>query len=191
MFSEEPLSDDSEDPYYTLAIHSGFLTYKKVHSSSNNFSLQIPNIEIQHLWENYILNEVLHKRGEDLYDAFSNISDTELFSVRLGNFINSQLSFYAPNERLEKIFHVFVLGMVLMLDYKVTSNLEARSGRYSLYVLSLSFEAVIEFTSLGSKTESPADSTSHVNVVPDSDFPLYKIEIKITNKTASVKTESL
>ena len=64
--------------------------------------------------------------------------DTEIFAELLQSFIfNSMSSFDVPNNEPERSYHLFVLGIVVMLQnrYVVNSNKESGLGRYDIMVI--------------------------------------------------------
>jgi hypothetical protein len=132
--------------YYSLAVQAGCLTFEKASDDpkSSEYKLKIPNLELQNVWSDYIINTVMSEKDKDLDKVFSRIADTEVFNDQLAAFISNQLSYFDFHEQLEKTYHVFIFGMAAALGYKCRSNLESGLGRYAL-IEAPEFTAIIEF----------------------------------------------
>ncbi|MCL2665988.1 MAG: PD-(D/E)XK nuclease domain-containing protein, partial [Defluviitaleaceae bacterium] len=117
---------------------------------------------------------------------------------KLTNFISVRLSYFdAESKELEKTYHVFIFGMVLLLGYKCASNLEAGFGRYDILIEAPMFSAVIEFKQ--SKTAenleqdvktalSQIDERRYYAPVLEKGLPIYKIGIACYKKSCVVKS---
>ena len=109
-----------------------------------------------------------------------------------------RLSYFdSVSDELEKTYHVFIFGMVLLLGYKCASNLEAGFGRYDILIEAPTFSAVIEFKQ--SKTQKALnkyvqaaleqiDDKKYYAPVLEKKLPIYKIGIACYKKSCVVKS---
>jgi Predicted AAA-ATPase/PD-(D/E)XK nuclease superfamily len=141
---------------WSLLLYTGYLTYTTCESKGNTkvCSLIIPNNEIYHLYTDLIKSIFTQategEYGTDLLKALIN-GNTQLFSQLLQNFILNSISAYdLPSNQPEKSYHLFVLGLLVILSdsYEVKSNRESGYGRYDIMLIPKYPEAngiIIEF----------------------------------------------
>lgn len=104
-------------------------------------TLRIPNFEVKYIYEEIIRNWFRHT----IYDDKLNLmlrslksGDIETFESIFQEFIlNSLSSFDLGGDEPEKIYHVFVLGMLIYLsgEYELKSNRESGYGRYDIMLV--------------------------------------------------------
>jgi len=155
-------------------------------------------MEARRTWETQILTQMKLRPQNEFIGIFDSIENTEAFSRKLTNFITMRLSYFDANaNELEKIYHVFIFGMVLLLGYKCTSNLEAGFGRYDILIEAPKFSAVIEFKQ--SKTQKglakdvqaalvQIEEKQYYAPVLERRLPIYKIGIACYKKSCTVKS---
>jgi hypothetical protein len=191
----------ADSHFYSLAVQSGYLTYdieaEQTGSQSVMYKVYLPNLELQSVWRNFILEFVVETPVADLRDIFRNISDTDDFSIQLKDFIDYRLScFDTDKNEPEKIYHVFLFGMALGVKFKCTSNKESGFGRYDLLIEGDTFNAVLEFKKsaniddLEKKAEQALkqiDKQKYYSVISNSK-PVYKIGIACYKTECMVKT---
>jgi len=195
------LSDIDDLYYYSLAVQAGYLTYiaaEGTEPSKRVYKVFIPNKEARHTWENQILTTMRLRPQSEFIGIFGAIANTEEFSRKLTNFISMRLSYFdAAADELEKIYHVFIFGMVLLLGYKCASNLEAGFGRYDILIEAPGFSAVIEFKqsktlkSLAKDVQtalSQIDERRYYAPALERGLPIYKIGIACYKKSCVVKS---
>ena len=191
--------DDSY--YYSLAVQAGYLTYLAAEGTEvyeRLYKVFIPNMEARHAWKNQILSNMGLRPHNDFVDIFAHISRAEEFDRKLSEFISMKLScFDADSGELEKTYHVFIFGMVLLLGYKCSSNLEAGFGRYDILIEAPKFSAVIEFKKsdsmkdLGKNVQAALkqiDEKQYCAPVLERGLPIYKIGIACYKKACMVKS---
>ncbi|MCL2815957.1 MAG: PD-(D/E)XK nuclease domain-containing protein, partial [Oscillospiraceae bacterium] len=154
--------------------------------------------EAQHTWKNQILTQMRLRPQNEFAGIFDHIANTEVFSRRLTNFLSMRLSYFdADSGELEKTYHVFIFGMVLLLGYRCTSNLEAGFGRYDILIEAPQFSAVLEFKRSKSMENleddveaalAQIDEKQYYAPVLDRGLPVYKIGIACHKKSCVVKT---
>ena len=182
-------------------MQAGYLTYTAKEGTETHdrlYEVFIPNMEARHTWKTQILSNMGLRPYSDFIDIFENIADTEKFSRRLTNFISMRLScFDTDSGELERTYHVFIFGMMLVLGYKCTSNLEAGFGRYDILVEAEKFCAIMEFKqskslkALGKDTRvalKQIDDRHYHSAVLERKLPVYKIGIACYKKACMVKT---
>jgi len=195
------LSNVDDLYYYSLAVQAGYLTYiaaDETESSKRVYKIFIPNREARQTWENQILTTMRLRPQNEFIGIFGAIEHTEEFSRKLTNFLSVRLSYFdADTKKLEKTYHVFIFGMVLLLGYKCASNLEAGFGRYDILIEAPTFSAVIEFKQ--SKTQkgmtkdvqaalAQIDERRYYAPVLERGLPIYKIGIACYKKSCVVKS---
>ena len=191
----------SDSQFYSLAIQAGYLTYDietaRKSGSSATYRVYIPNLELQNVWRNFILDFVVEAPGTDLRDIFRNIGNTEEFGYQLKSFIDYRLScFDTDKNEPEKIYHVFLFGMALAVGYKCASNKESGFGRYDLLIEGDEFKAVLEIKKaadadgLEKKAEEALRQIDNQKYYMDvvNGKPLYKIGIACYKKSCAVKS---
>lgn len=135
--------DHRPDLIWSLLLFTGYLTYSswKLQEGTKVCSLIIPNKEIKYLYTELIRNifqeSAVGGQVQDLLEALTQVN-AELFSELLQGFtINSMSFFDLPANQPEKSYHLFVLGLLVMLHdrYEVKSNRESGLGRYDVMII--------------------------------------------------------
>ncbi|MCF7799958.1 ATP-binding protein [Candidatus Babeliales bacterium] len=128
-----------------LLLFSGYLTVSDIQYDNiekvNLGNLSIPNEEIASLYNNIIM--YWFKRSIDTDDYKSMLDNLingniKEFTKYFNNFVLSSFScFDLPENQSEKVYHAFVLGMLISLnkDYLVKSNRESGFGRYDVMLI--------------------------------------------------------
>jgi hypothetical protein len=159
IFSE---LEERESALWTLLMYSGYLTYKN-YSIDEEGQIQciltIPNKEIKSLYRNLIRNVfaklVISKQIQKFLDAVIT-GNVEAFSDYLQGFLLKNFSVFdiSPHEP-EISYHMFVLGLLVLLDekYSIKSNRESGYGRYDIILVPKSGQTacIIEFKKVHSK----------------------------------------
>ncbi len=124
-------------------LFTGYVTYVscEIKSGKKVCNLIIPNQEIKYLYMdliNKIFQEmVMGGQSMDLLQAITE-GNTLVFSDLLQNFImNTMSSFDIPDTEPERSYHLFVLGLLTMLQdtYEIKSNKESGLGRYDIMLI--------------------------------------------------------
>lgn len=148
----------SPNAVWSLLLFSGYLTLTALPSYGVPTRLRIPNIEVGELYKAMISEwfEVsIHAlKYHQLLDSLTK-GDVETFSLIFQEFLISAVSVFdvSPDEP-EKIYHAFVLGMLLGLRgrYEVKSNRESGYGRYDVILIPYNKEdlgIIMEFKKIG------------------------------------------
>ena len=131
----------NDDEIWQLLLYSGYLTKAKnqeKESDSNIYNLKIPNKEIRKYFGNMFLNRFFgtEVKTNILIKALEN-GDIKKFEKILGEIMINILSHFDLNKEMEKIYQVFMIGLVgfLMGKYEIISNDESGYGRYDLAMI--------------------------------------------------------
>ena len=137
------LSNDAE--IWQLFLYSGYLTKAKEQIEidetleyTNIYNLKIPNKEIRKYFGNMFLNRFFgtELKTSILIKALES-GDIKKFEKTLGEIMVNMLSHFDLDSEMEKIYQVFMIGLVgfLMGKYEIISNNESGYGRYDLAMI--------------------------------------------------------
>ncbi|QUB97597.1 AAA family ATPase [Leptotrichia sp. oral taxon 221] len=135
----------NDDEIWQLLLYSGYLTkdekQKEIEVTSEYtdvYNLRIPNKEIRKYFGNMFLNRFFgtEVKTNILIKALEN-GDIKKFEKTLGEIMINMLSHFDLDKEMEKIYQVFMIGLVgfLMGKYEIISNDESGYGRYDLAMI--------------------------------------------------------
>ena len=135
----------SDDEIWQLFLYSGYLTkaenQREIDVTSDYTSvhnLKIPNREIRSYFGSLFLNRFFgtEVKTNILIKALEN-GDIKKFEKTLGEIMINMLSHFDLDSEMEKIYQVFMIGLVgfLMGRYEIISNNESGYGRYDLAMI--------------------------------------------------------
>ena len=135
----------NDDGVWQLFLYSGYLTKAKeqieidgTSEYTNIYNLKIPNKEIRKYFGNMFLNRFFgtELKTSILIKALEN-RDIKKFEKTLGEIMVNMLSHFDLDSEMEKIYQVFMIGLVgfLMGKYEIISNNESGYGRYDLAMI--------------------------------------------------------
>ena len=131
----------NDDEIWQLLLYSGYLTKdekQEKESDSNIYNLKIPNKEIRKYFGNMFLNRFFgtEVKTNILIKALEG-GDIKKFEETLGEIMINMLSHFDLDKEMEKIYQVFMIGLVgfLMGKYEIISNDESGYGRYDLAMI--------------------------------------------------------
>ncbi len=136
-----PNLERSPNAVWSLLLYSGYLTIEAPPSQRAGCRLRIPNIEVGNLFKTMILDwfkTSIHEHKYQMLLSSLTAGDINTFSQLFKEFMLSSVSvFDVPAEDSEKIYHAFVLGMLVGLKdaYEVKSNRESGLGRYDVMLI--------------------------------------------------------
>ena len=136
---------NNDDEIWQLLLYSGYLTkdekQKEIDVTSEYtdvYNLRIPNKEIRKYFGNMFLNRFFgtEVKTNILIKALEN-GDIRKFEKTLGEIMINMLSHFDLDKEMEKIYQVFMIGLVgfLMGKYEIISNDESEYGRYDLAMI--------------------------------------------------------
>ncbi|ERK53992.1 AAA family ATPase [Leptotrichia wadei] len=135
----------NDDEIWQLFLYSGYLTKAKEQIEidetleyTNIYNLKIPNKEIRKYFGNMFLNRFFgtELKTSILIKALEG-GDIKKFEKTLGEIMVNMLSHFDLDSEMEKIYQVFMIGLVgfLMGKYEIISNNESGYGRYNLAMI--------------------------------------------------------
>ena len=135
----------NNDEIWQLFLYSGYLTKAKEQIEidetleyTNIYNLKIPNKEIRKYFGNMFLNRFFgtEVKTNILIKALES-GDIKKFEKTLGEIMVNMLSHFDLDSEMEKIYQVFMIGLVgfLMGKYEIISNNESGYGRYDLAMI--------------------------------------------------------
>ena len=136
---------NNDDEIWQLLLYSGYLTkdekQKEIDVTSEYtdvYNLRIPNKELRKYFGNMFLNRFFgtEVKTNTLMKALEN-GDIKKFEKTLGEIMINMLSHFDLDKEMEKIYQVFMIGLVgfLMGKYEIISNDESGYGRYDLAMI--------------------------------------------------------
>lgn len=133
--------EKNTDAIWSLLLFSGYLTLAAPFVYGTPCLLRIPNFEVTELYQSVILD--WFKSGIHLpkYHILLNSlvkGEIEIFKQIFEDFLISSVSvFDVGSDEPEKIYHAFILGMLIGLKdrYEVKSNRESGYGRYDVMLI--------------------------------------------------------
>ena len=161
---------ETPDALWNFFLFSGYLRLvnKTLVKNKQFGEFQIPNIEIQTIFEDSILYWFSKSQT---YNKFNVVLDNlkkgriKDFSKYFADFIRMTCSYYDfADSEPEKVYHALVLGMMVQLqtEYRITSNRESGYGRYDvmLHPLQPNLPAfVFEFKKFDAEDEESIQET--------------------------------
>jgi len=136
---------NNDDEIWQVLLYSGYLTkdekQKEIDVTSEYtdvYNLRIPNKEIRKYFGNMFLNRFFgtEVKTNILIKALEN-GNIKKFEKTLGEIMINMLSHFDLDKEMEKIYQVFMIGLVgfLMGKYEIISNDESGYGRYDLAMI--------------------------------------------------------
>ena len=138
-----PGIEDNPRALWSLLLFTGYVTYTHCDlvEGKEFCNLTIPNKEINLLYQDLIKaifeQALALPKIRQLIQALTH-GDSETLTVLLQEFILNSASVYDFSDRdLEKSYHLFVLGLLVLLSdhYEIKSNREAGYGRFDIILI--------------------------------------------------------
>lgn len=131
------------DAVWSLFLFCGYLTLKNTPYFDKGFQceLVIPNIEVRYLFEDIIESwfvQSINKTNFHLLLQSLTQGDIKTFSEIFQELVRSSMSVHdIPQDEPERVYHAFVLGLLVALkdEYDVRSNRESGYGRYDVCLI--------------------------------------------------------
>jgi predicted AAA-ATPase/PD-(D/E)XK nuclease superfamily protein len=183
VFSE---LDNNPDAVWSLLLFSGYLSLAAPPMTEAVCQLRIPNNEVRGLYHSIILKWFKQTIREEKYKLLLQslvIGDVATFSEIFKKFLLDAFSFFDVSaDEPEKIYHSFVLGMLVGLQdrYEVKSNRESGYGRYDVMLIPKNRQElgiVIEFKKIGNADKGDLElaATAALQQIEDRQ---YDVELK-------------
>ncbi|MFW5892441.1 MAG: PD-(D/E)XK nuclease domain-containing protein, partial [Bacteroidota bacterium] len=121
----------------SFLIQTGYLKarFHKFTNQENIYEISIPNQELLNIYQAVVIkwfNDSIGRSNlNEMLKALIS-GDSELFGEILSSFVVNYLSYYhTSQDHIEKVYHAFVLGMLIQLQgsYRIESERESGYGR--------------------------------------------------------------
>jgi hypothetical protein len=173
--------EKNPDSIWSLLLFSGYVTITSTPSYGIPCQLRIPNVEVGELYTSMILDWFKTTIYEtDYQQLLSSLitGDVDTFSQIFQEFLLTSVSvFDVTGEEPEKIYHAFVLGMLIGLKdkYEIKSNRESGYGRYDVMLIPYNpsdLGIVMEFKKIGrfEKTDLETAVASALKQIEDKHY---------------------
>lgn len=151
--------DKGSENIWSFLLLSGYLKVcgKRIDNLKHYYKLAIPNYEILSLYEDIINKWFIEGYTESDFNNMLKalvIGEIEIFEDYFSDFVLSSFSYFdVSGKNPERIYHAFVLGMLVALSnsHEVVSNRESGLGRYDIRLIpkdTSKLGVIIEFKSL-------------------------------------------
>ena len=137
--------EKSSDYLWSFLLFTGYLKAQRMERKEEDedftYKLQIPNREVRALYRKIIERWYADTITEDNYNMMLKAlvsGDIENFEEIFKDYVRNSLSYFdVSGDESEKVYHAFVLGMLISLskDYEVLSNRESGYGRYDVCII--------------------------------------------------------
>jgi hypothetical protein len=183
--------EKNPDAIWSLLLFSGYLTITSTPAYGIPCQLRIPNAEVGELYKSMILDwfkTTIHETKYRLLLQSLTSGDVNTFSQIFQEFLLSSFSaFDIAADAPEKIYHAFVLGMLLGLKdrYEIKSNRESGYGRYDVMLIPKNpkdLGIVMEFKKVGpfEKTDLETAVASALKQIEDKQYSQELIDRGVT-----------
>lgn len=154
------------------------------------YELMIPNIEVRTAYiqiiKHYFSTKIDNRKLEIMLNALL-AGNIELFEEIFCEYVVNAMSFFDSAGDPEKVYHAFVMGLLLWItpEYEVKSNRESGYGRYDIMIIpqqdkdKLGF--VIEFKKVRKKETLKAAVESALAQIEEKKYETELIERGIKN----------
>lgn len=162
--------ENDTNAVWTLLLFSGYLTMSAPPQFGDEMTvrLKIPNKEVTSLYETIIQSwfntALVNEETFSLFLKSVTSGDVETFEELFQTFLVSSMSYHDIGiEEAEKVYHAFVLGMLLALRdrYEVRSNRESGFGRYDVVLIPKDLNllgVIFEFKKINLAKEDPQEA---------------------------------
>lgn len=163
--------EKSSDNLWSFLLFTGYLRVnsKKRIGIKDYYKLSIPNLEVTTLYYGLIENWFKDTITKQNYDIMINsliTGDIKIFGKLLKQFVLKSISYFdVGGYEGEKVYHAFVLGMLISLNdtHEVLSNRESGYGRYDVMIIPKDISKlgiIIEFKKLDPDDEENLEETA-------------------------------
>jgi hypothetical protein len=165
--------EKSSNNLWSFLLFTGYLKAKEAYRKEEFifYNLSIPNREVRSLYKSIIENWFLDTIAKNNYDIMIKsliTGDIKIFGKLLKQFVLKSISYFdVGGYEGEKVYHAFVLGMLISLNdtHEVLSNRESGYGRYDVMIIPKDISKlgiVIEFKKLDPDDEETLEETAEV-----------------------------
>jgi len=163
--------EKSTDNLWSFLLFTGYLKVKSKERKGlkDYYTLSIPNLEVTTLYYDLIekwFEDTITKENYELMINSLVTGDIKIFGKLLKQFVLKSISYFdVGGYEGEKVYHAFVLGMLISLNdtHEVLSNRESGYGRYDVMIIPRDISKlgiVIEFKKLDTDDDETLDETA-------------------------------
>lgn len=182
-----------EELLWSFLLMGGYLkqTAKQRHELTGKmyYKLSIPNLEVKSVYvqiiDHYFATKIEKSKLEIMLKALVE-GEIDVFEEIFSEFVVTSMSFIDPGNDPEKVYHAFVMGLLLWLspDFEVKSNRESGYGRYDIMIIprdvsKLGF--VVEFKKVRKKETVETALESALNQINERKYETELIQRGIKN----------
>jgi len=132
---------EREDAIWSLLVHAGYLNVIEYNAPDKIAKVTVPNMEVMEVYQNAFRRRFLLNVGQVRYHALYKSlieANFEKFVETLAFYLNSSASYFDFHKNTpEKVFHSFMLGILVALinKYNIVSNKESGKGRLDIAII--------------------------------------------------------
>ncbi|BCZ46064.1 hypothetical protein psyc5s11_21310 [Clostridium gelidum] len=163
--------EKSTDNLWSFLLFTGYLkvNFKERKGLKDYYTLSIPNLEVTTLYYDLIekwFEDTITKENYELMINSLVTGDIKIFGKLLKQFVIKSISYFdVGGYEGEKVYHAFVLGMLISLNdtHEVLSNRESGYGRYDVMIIPRDISKlgiVIEFKKLDTDDDETLEETA-------------------------------
>ena len=179
--------EDSNENIWSFLLMSGYLKSMKTENIEGvlHCQLKIPNKEVYIFYENLIkkwFKETLtNQKYEEMLSTLIS-GDIENFRYIFQEFVINNISYFdVSGKEPEKVYHAFVLGMLISLSktHEVKSNKESGYGRYDVMIIpkdNSKIGIIIEFKKINNLSKETIEEGT-LKALKQIDENRYEIEL--------------
>ena len=180
--------DKNPNEVWIFLLFTGYLkaSYYHYRADKSEFvaGLAIPNLEVNYLYERIIkswLDESANYEQDRLLKSLIE-GDVETFQILFQKYVLNSLSLFdLADKEPERIYHAFVLGLLIVLnrDYEIKSNRESGYGRYDVMLIPRDpqkMAVIIEFKRVFPEKGDTLESSA-LSALEQIEAKLYKQEL--------------
>jgi len=182
-----------EDLLWGFLLMGGYLkqipVMRDAVSGKMYYTLSIPNMEVKTVYvqiiEHYFASKIENSKLEMMLKALLE-GEIDVFEEIFSEYVMTAMSFFDTASEPEKVYHAFVMGLLLWLSpaYEVKSNRESGYGRYDIMIFprdagKLGF--IIEFKKTRKKETLETAVKSALEQIENKKYETELLERGITN----------
>ena len=185
--------EKNSNTLWSFLLFSGYLNSNKSETNKNSliYDLKIPNLEVEYIYKRFIsswLSENLYSDEISLLLKALLSGNVLTFEEILQKFVVNSMSFFDPTgKEPERIYHAFVLGILLQLSdtHRIKSNRESGYGRYDILLIPkkiLGVGIILEFKKVNPKKSETLESSAESALlqINEREYEMELREIGIT-----------
>jgi hypothetical protein len=185
--------DSYENALWSFLLMGGYLktTAERMDPATNTmiYTLAIPNLEVRTIYtsiiKRYFENRIENKKLEAMLNALKE-GEISVFEEIFSDYVMKSMSFFDMPKNAEKVYHAFVMGLLLWLTpgYRIKSNRESGYGRYDIMIIPKDTSKpgyIIEFKTARKKETVETAIKAALTQIEDKKYDTELIEQGIQN----------